>query len=804
MAATASTARSKPGVGDFSDGQNKRIDELYKDLLMKCGSSGSTEVQAWIDRTAKELFEEAVFADRRVPPTGSGILRSAADDPKLHQATTDTLGRPLFAAVDWIALIKKKIGNWKKKREVVAAIDQYRQSTAPTGTPSLISTASSPSATFFGRQPVTAREIYAREHEAEIKSAANEAKLQEGGNSAQHYQATLKQKWDALPSEEKEVYAAHAHSEAWDVEANQEVFKAALYRELSHICNSGMMGQIVIGCVWAMREPTGKLISADVIAGTNESNTMDAVVGADTWKTVIAAFRNMAQKELPGERRRCLPRPLPAPATEVPLPSLTFECNAEGIPIFPHCDMNAMPIKTMKVAVKAYLTKLWNNGRATEEPVNWDGLAYDQTVFSLPSKLENPDAMTWQIGALMEYFMDQKHPPFVLLRAPISDDSGNNGDSGGSGDGPKDGEQPPKGNAGGDNDGSEGDMPGDIGGKGGMNDDAPGDQDSDKDHDEDDAPAAKDKPIGAKSTAKKVKDSGKPKPKPKPKAAAKPAAAKGSANVEEPTDQVEEPTDDAHRPKQARKTKTRAEPLSPISKEAKEAAKKKEANKRNKSGKSLENFTYFAFSGTWGRPATAKTVRMGQRLFERLDQGQSRAPRVPLPARLVASPSFTNLDWRDVGNASDLLHYALEILGPANAKPSVDDRGIGSPPPRPRESLGLENAKPVDARRRSSGGRYFAPSSRNYLSLTQLKFMGLNRRDPQHAYDLPHHALNVLGPANAKPNVDARGPESARREACIAPPPPRPRKVEPGEHQTRCRSSRLKLLESNYRDVGDV
>ncbi|KAJ7033846.1 hypothetical protein C8F04DRAFT_1260579 [Mycena alexandri] len=231
-------------------------------------------------------------------------------------------------------------------------------------------------------------------------------------------------------------------------------------------------------------------------------------------------------------------------------------------------------------------------------------------------------------------------------------------------------------------------MLGDIGGKSGMNDDAPGGQDSDKDHDEDDAPAAKHKPIGAKSTAKKVKDTGKPKPKPKPKAAAKPAAApkvqlriRESANVEEPTDQVEEPTDNAHRPKRARKTKTRAEPLSPISKEAKEAAKKKEANKRHKK-----------------RLATAKTVRMGQRLFERLDQGHSRAPRVPLPPRLVASPSFTDLDRRDVGNTSDLLHYALEILGPANAKPSVDDRGIvdglewarpgariGSPPPRPRE-----------------------------------------------------------------------------------------------------------------------
>ncbi|KAJ7719660.1 hypothetical protein B0H16DRAFT_1474800 [Mycena metata] len=498
MAATVSAAQLKPGMGDFSAEQNKHINELYTDFVLKCGSSGSTEVQAWIDRTAKELFEEAVFADRRVPPTGGGILTSATDDPKLHQATMDALGRPLFAAVDWIALIKKKFANWKKKREVVAAIDQYAKSTAPTGTPSLISTAASSasSATFFGCQPVTAREIHAREHEAKIKSAANEAKLREGGNSAQHYQATLKQRWDALRSEEKEVYAARAHSEAWDVEANQEVFKAALYRELSHICNSGMMGQIVIGCEWAMREPTGKLISADVLAGTNESNTMEAVAGADTWKAVIAAFRNMAQKELPGKR---VPHFYAETTFTSPSPSPCYR----------------------------------DHGRATEEPVNWNGLIYDQTAFTLPSKLENLDTMTWQIGALMEDFMDQSHPLFVLLRVPISDTPG--------GEGPKDGDEPPEGNADSDNGGAEGDIPGDI----------RGDKDSDKDDDKDDAPAGK----GKRSGAKKVKGTGKPKAAAKPKAAPKPKA--------------------------AAKRKRQEEPLSPISKEAKEAAKK-EADKGKK------------------------------------------------------------------------------------------------------------------------------------------------------------------------------------------------------------------------------
>ncbi|KAK6977780.1 hypothetical protein R3P38DRAFT_2581088 [Favolaschia claudopus] len=107
---------------------------------------------------------------------------------------------------------------------------------------------------------LTARQLFAKENEGVLHSAAEERHAATGtGTVGSAYQTVLKEKWDALDSDARDEWQTRADKFGGDIHRNQTDFKESMHTALATLCQGGLLGDAELLLFYGWRDLKGDI-----------------------------------------------------------------------------------------------------------------------------------------------------------------------------------------------------------------------------------------------------------------------------------------------------------------------------------------------------------------------------------------------------------------------------------------------------------------------------------------------------------------------------------------------------------------
>ncbi|KAJ7615726.1 hypothetical protein DFH06DRAFT_1145766 [Mycena polygramma] len=395
------------GKKQFSLSQDEYIQSFmasYMEVYDRYEGKGD-ELKQWKETTVDEMYGSTEMSEIRAQCEAGAANNSQGDE---------------HSEKKWKDRLRKKFDNYrdKVKKQRLLAGAATLTGNAPAG-------AAAVGSDFLRTGTLSGPLLLEREHKAEINAAA----FVDGGFKIGRWQPARKQAWESLTSEQRRDFEARALEIRMDVGANQEQMTFALWELLDTVANGGRFGDAEFLLWYAVREPGGALKTGHINAhgGGRTRDMKDEVEGWDhQFKDPFVNFASTV---------------MPAPIRRVAGTAINIDTNAEGVPLFPALDIEAMAPKSVATVLTKFFDLLWHystGGKGATFP--WDDiekaadiqeqsqLYYDASIFHLPVALRAPAEMPLsEVIKLAEYLIELQGAgaPFVLLK----------GGGGGGGDG---------------------------------------------------------------------------------------------------------------------------------------------------------------------------------------------------------------------------------------------------------------------------------------------------------------------------------------------------------------------------------
>ncbi|KAK7022526.1 hypothetical protein R3P38DRAFT_2532893, partial [Favolaschia claudopus] len=274
---------------------------------------------------------------------------------------------------------------------------------------------------------LTARQLFAKENESVIHSAAEERHAAAGtGTVGSAYQTVLKEKWDALDSDARDEWQTRADKFGGDIHRNQPDFKESMHTALATLCQGGLLGDAELLLFYGWRDLKGDISTGALHGHSAHNKTNFGGTDGELLRQYGLAWYKFAEDVIPG----------PAKPTNV---NIVLSQNPDGVPLFPSIDFGAVGLTDIRYLLSEYFNAVWGKNFLRERcdssnsisvkstglttTIPWDEIGktpsryYHTVSFSFPAPLLPPNELTnVHVLLVAEYLseLSSRSTPFVF------------------------------------------------------------------------------------------------------------------------------------------------------------------------------------------------------------------------------------------------------------------------------------------------------------------------------------------------------------------------------------------------------
>ncbi|KAK7006977.1 hypothetical protein R3P38DRAFT_2728184, partial [Favolaschia claudopus] len=258
---------------------------------------------------------------------------------------------------------------------------------------------------------LTARQLFAKENESVIHSAAEERHAAAGtGTVGSAYQTVLKEKWDALDSDARDEWQTRADKFGGDIHRNQTDFKESMHTALATLCQCGLLGDAELLLFYGWRDLKGDISTGALHGHSAHNKTNFGGTDGELLRQYGLAWYKFAEDVIPG----------PAKPTNV---NIVLSQNPDGVPLFPSIDFGAVGLTDIRYLLSEYFDAVWVKSTGLTTTIPWDEIGktpsryYHTVSFSFPAPLLPPNELTnVHVLLVAEYLseLSSRSTPFVF------------------------------------------------------------------------------------------------------------------------------------------------------------------------------------------------------------------------------------------------------------------------------------------------------------------------------------------------------------------------------------------------------